>query len=398
MKFDKAARLRAQVMGTEALDMTKEEIVDLVEEVAEQTVENETKEIVKEIEDLSDEITEQGELVEELEEVVDGMEALIKSGNNPLALTVLYHHAENLNRKLGGSPTMPRTGMESLTPKTLEAHAIVGMESFSDTLKNAGEFGKDLVRRAVQFLMDLWNSVMSSESRIKRQANDLRRDLNSKGIKEKIKLGPWAENFPLYSSLDKSQKEEIGVSNQLHTTLLRFMKNVEDNLSNPENLTKHCSTLQRDIPFYFDKSISKLTKSGDYNLYQVPLAQGIRYWKGEINTISDATKFLNSIRILPPLKGEVKKEEVNVQMQEKDLLRYLDNHLPKILDAVKNTKSLIKGVETWGNNIARSNVAPETRQVLKAYLNVTSNVYSGSLRFAQRDAKVHLEMIKAHIA
>ncbi|QCW23251.1 internal head protein [Vibrio phage USC-1] len=399
MKGVMAARLRARVAGIESLDMTEEEVVQLVEEVAEKKVDNEVKEISKEVEKLADKVEEEAELVEELEEVVEGMEGLINSGNpNPAALSILYHRAERIHTKLGGTTTMPRSGVENLTTKTLEAHAIVGLESFSDTLKNVGEFGKDLVRRSIQFLIDLWNSIMGSESRIKRQMKELNEKLDKNGVKEKVKLGPWANMYPAYSTLDETKKDQAQLANNLLDMAQTFLDNIEKHITNEGELVSHCSDFQKGIETFYNKETSELTKSGDFTLYRVSLGPGIRYYSGEIKTFGDAKKFLNSIRILPYLTDKVESKEVSSAFTKTDLKRFLNEHVPRHLTNVKNSKTAIKNVERDINQILAKGPKPELQGLLKAYLSALTNIFSGVMRSNQRIIKVDLEMVKVHIA
>ncbi|UVD32091.1 hypothetical protein [Vibrio phage phiKT1028] len=390
-------RILAGMETLEPAPISLEAQVKLEDELADQRADNEIIELAKDIDESVEELQEREELEQELTEVVDGMEFLLKN-NNPQAFGILYARANRIHVKLGGQCTLPRGGMESIDARRIEAHAIVGMESFMDTLKNGVEIGKDLIRRAFQFLMDLWSTVMSSESRTKRKIEDLKARLEKNGLKEKVKLGDWAHFYPKYSTLSEEKIEALKEGNEGAEAFESFFTNLDGKLNSQMTVVQHCIAMHQGIKSYFSLPQANVVKNGDYLHLRAPLVNGYRVLDKEIDDTYDAIDFLNSIRVLPPMTEKPNGNEVPRVFDEEMIKNYLNEFLPETMDKLKNAKSVIKETKDNMNRLIGKEQDPITRKIFKAYLTAVVNVYSGNLRETQRILNNELEMVKAHIA
>lgn len=399
MKHSVSHTLRV-LAGVESLESTKislEAQVKLEDELADQRLDNEVVALSKEIDGVVEEIQAREELEQELTEVVDGMEFLMKNPN-PQAFSLLYERGNRIHVKLGGQCTLPRAGMESIDQRTLEAHAIVGCESFTDTLKNGVEIGKDLIRRAFQFLMDLWNSVMSSESRTKRKIEALKARLEKNGLKEKVKLNEWSQYYPKYSTMTEEKVQALNDAQDAAETLEEFFTNLDGKLNSQMHVVHHCSSMLQGIKSYFSLPQSSVTKNGDYLLLRAPLTSGYRVLDVEIDDTYDAINFLNSIRVLPPITEKPVGNEVPRVFSDEMIQNYLNEFIPETMEKLKRSKTSIKETQENMNRIIGKEKDPIIRKILKAYLSAVVNVYSGVMREFQRTINQELAMVEAHIA
>ncbi|QAU04326.1 hypothetical protein [Vibrio phage 2 TSL-2019] len=357
MKFDKAARLRAQVMGTEALDMTKEEIVDLVEEVAEQKVENEAKELEKEIQEMGERAIVEDELRQELSEHVEGLEFL-KQHPNPQAMVLLYNLADRIHVKLGGTSTQPRAGMESVDARTLEAHMIVGCESFMDTLKKGADdtwkFLKALWERLVAFFIEKTNSAKRLSTRMDKLVRKLEADETE--IKEEVKYGSWTGYMTMFSNGRTTPIQEI--SKRLVSSIVP--KETEDGLvANAKHI--------HDTLTSFTSKLSETTKTEKGKMVRVFSKEGLdlEYLSARPETVKEALEFYRSFRKHDFKVDYASNQETFRPAMPKSGFLSLAKHVKSITEEVFEQESIAKKGE---REVAKTSkdLEPNIRDLLRA--------------------------------
>ena len=406
MKTNVAQQLRAfagmESADSEPVTLTKEQledlVEDLVEDIAEQKIEEEMKEISEEIEDLQDEIEEQQEELAELAEVVEGMEYLIQQPNaNSTALALLYQRAERLHVSLGGTSTLPRAGVESLNPRTIEAHAIVGVESFTDTLKAGVDAGKEMIRRLIEWMKTMWNEWFAGKKQLLSRRDKLLKRLLDSDLKDQIKVGPWGAYFSVYGNYEVSENDSYFKLLDLLNSLQVQLCGIINYINKPQELIQICNDIRGRITEFYSRYVGK-KKVGEIASFTTPGIMGVRFYDGKIASMDDVSTFLSSLRFLvetplnAPAQGTVER-----RYERDSLVRYLDQIVPGLINTVEKGRDLIKSIESTKRVVEKVNLTSEQQRFVsascKAATSLTNSVMQSNLRLIKAD----MAMVEAHI-
>lgn len=194
-----AAMGMTRVAGCESLDPstnTTEEIPAVVEPTAEEKALVEAEEKLNEAEQHLGEVLQQEqdhqETVKAAEEAIAGLESMFQGEFDE---TVYRQHVGTL-QGIGERTQIPLSvtvaGMESLSSAQIYLNTVNGLESFMDSLREAGKTIKELVIKAYNALLDLLRSFKNLFLGLNSKLENTKKRLDAVDeIKPKAKLGKW---------------------------------------------------------------------------------------------------------------------------------------------------------------------------------------------------------------
>lgn len=394
MKMNIASLLKAHA-GQESAEvevapvqMSPEEVQQLAEQVVEQKVENELSELEGDVEDLMEKQAKHDEVIEELEEVVEGMEYLIKQPKvNGKALTVLYHQADRLHTKLGKPSTLNVQGTESLNARTIEAHAIVGCESFVETIKSAAKNTGAFLKKVWEGVIAYIKQQLTDTGRIEKRAKDLMTKLVSGAeLKEEVKPGDWAAFIAYFSRRSKF----VDVLNNM-TSIISLVQNgtKEQGLKVAQLLHSYCEDIRKAV------DSSQVKKSGDVFTVVIDEGAEMSYLDVDAKDQEQAVKFLSKLTFKP--------RAVVLPKNANNLSAGDRRHLIEVCDrAIENAKDIEKVRKVSEDNFKAMDKAvegadKETQRINRQVNQVVARITMFVVKMRVKSAKAGCDMVAAYI-
>ncbi|BAW98298.1 phage protein [Vibrio phage pTD1] len=390
MKRNIIHTLRA-IAGMESMaeELPLESQIELAGDVAELRAEAETKELEKEIQEMGEQAIVEDELRKELEDCVDGMEFL-KQHPNPQAMALLYNRADRIHVKLGGVSTKPRAGMESVDTRTLEAHVIVGCESFMDTLKKGADdtwkFLKALWERLVAYVVEKTNAAKRLSTRMDKLIKKLESDETE--IKEEVIYGKWTAYMAMFSNGRTTPIQEISK---------RLVNSITPKDS-AEGLVANAKHIHETLTSFTSK-LSETTKTEKGKMVRVFSKEGLdlEYLSARPETVKEALEFYRTFRKHDfKVDYTAKEKSFRPTMPKSGYLSFA-KHVKEIAEEVFEQEAIAKQGE---REVAKTTkeLDKDVRDLLRAQSRFTTAILtyvtSQRLKYAQASADYVAACIK----
>lgn len=374
-------------MESAPVELTMEQQVQLVDDVEAIRAENEASETASEIATMVKESEQHIELERELEQTIDGMEFL-KQNPNPQAMLLLYDRADKLHVKLGGQSTKPRAGMESVDTRTLEAHMIVGNESFMDTLKKGADNTLEFLKSIWKRLVDFFKSKFSETGKIKKRAEVLKKKLNDGAeLNDSPQAGPWF-NFLEYT---KKGAGAFAGSITAMTGIISVLNN-----GTGEQVIKMAPLLHE-----MCEDIRKGTDSKHCTLkggiWTVNADEGalVVYPEKRPATSDEVIDFFTKVRLELKKFDAPKNPPALKPIERSDLVATCElvlSNLEEIADLQKKIEEQEKGL-----NSSLKDIDKDEARLIRAQNNAVVRFSTASLNMRIRSSKALLDMVSAYI-
>ncbi|AGB07234.1 hypothetical protein [Vibrio phage VP4B] len=374
-------------MESAPVELDLEQQTVLVEEVETVRAENEANEVASEITAMVKESDQRVEHETELEQVVDGLEFL-KQNPNPQAMVLLYDRADRLHVKLGGQTTKPRAGLESIDTRTLDAHVIVGCESFMDTLKQGADNTLQFLKSIWKRLVEYFKAKFSETGKMKKRAEELKKKLQDGAeLKDDPKAGPW------YQFLEYAKKGCGAFAGSITSMIeiIGLLNNGtgEQVIKTAPILHSMCEDIRKGSP-----SGASIKKNG---IWTVNADEGalVIYPEKVPTNADDAVEFFTKVRMELKKFEAPKTQPVLKQGDRSNLISTCEvvlSNLEEIGVLQKKIENQEKSLETSLKDIDKAEA-----RLIRAQNNAIVRLSTSSLNMRIRSSKALLEMVSAYI-
>lgn len=386
MKISDTLRALAGMESQSNNDELTAKAETLIEELVEKKVEAELKEIEDKIEDLQESVEEHEETIEDLEECVEGMEMLIKSGTNSLALTLLYNRADKLHVKLGNETTLPRAGVESLDERKIHAFAVVGNESFTDSIKNGAKTVGDFLKRIWGYVLEFIKKHFSENGRLLKDAEACKKKLQANcELKDSVPAGNWAP-FIKYTEHGGAFRQHMGICVDVVGML---------NNGTAVQTRKIAGVIKSYLEGVRNEVDSKNCRhiNGVYTM-EVDEGATIVYMSTQLRTDEDYVKFFNALEF--KFKGI---KEVDGVVLESPRRENLIKTCDVVAANIKNFQEMEKKVDAQTKDLEKTldGITKEEARLIRAMNSAVTRMTMSSLKMTIRASKCMMQMVNACI-